>query len=128
MAPVLMVCGQEMQVVAGHVQGLRVLRGPKPTQCSQDIVKLKLRLHGGRLDEGHSFLGPAHHARSDITEMSFHAQGEEEVIGMPELIELGEQMAEARTALDDDRWIRCEASDHRERDENMILQKLPKAD
>ena len=40
---------------------------------------------------------------------------------MPKLIELGEQMAEVRTALDDDRWIRREASDHRERDENIIV-------
>jgi hypothetical protein len=53
--------------------------------------------------------------------MSVHAQGKKEVIGMPELIELGEQMAEVRTLRHDDRRIRCEASDHRERGENIIV-------
>jgi hypothetical protein len=35
--------------------------------------------------------------------MSFHAQREKEVIGIPKLIELGDQMTEVRTLRQDNR-------------------------
>src|ERR1700730_2022537 len=103
MTAALMICGQKMQVIARHGEGLHVFRRPEPNQRSHDIRNLKLRLNRCRWNYRHSFFSCAHRARSYVGEMSFHPQRKEEVIGMPKLIELGDQMTEVMTLRQDGR-------------------------
>ena len=40
----------EVQVIARHVERLRILWSPKPDESPRDIMELELGLNGGRLD------------------------------------------------------------------------------
>ena len=72
-----------MQVIAGHVERLRVFGSPEADEGPGDVVELELRLNRGRLHERHPFLGTAHRPGVDVVEMPVHAEGEEHVVGMP---------------------------------------------
>src|SRR6516225_9068640 len=57
---------QEVQVIAGYVECPGVVRSPEPDESPRHVAELELGLNRGRLDQRHSFFGPAHRPRVDV--------------------------------------------------------------
>ena len=78
---------QEVQVIAGDVECLGVVRSPEPDEGPRHVAELELGLNRGRLDQRHSFFGPAHRPRVNVIKLYIHPQRIENIVGTPKPVE-----------------------------------------
>src|ERR1700751_3833634 len=93
------VCGDEMQVITGHIQRFRILGSPEAHESPRNIVELELRLNGRRLDQWNSFFRAAHRSRVDVVECSIDSQSEKEIVRLAQRVELRGQIGQIRTIV-----------------------------
>ena len=108
-------------MVAGDIQGFRILGGPEAHESPQNVLEFELGLNGGRLDKRHSFLRPTHRSRVDVVECSVDSQREKEIVRRAESVEARSQLGQVRAIVESDRSVGRKICDRRERNQNVVL-------
>lgn len=89
-----------MKMVARHVQRLRVLWRPKPDERARKVAEFEFRLNCRRLDERHAFFRFAHGAGVDVVKMAIDPQRVEDIVRVPQAVELRSQFTEHSKLLE----------------------------